>query len=497
LNALATEDLLAAMSDAEPHVRAAAVQLAEYVLAQRPHEQNAQLVAALVARARDEAVRVRFQTAFTLEVLGEAGLPALAEISCHDPDNPWVRAAVLSSTGGRESALAGLLWRQRPFPTTLMRELAFLIGAGGEQRALRAFLSELERQLARAEQAAQAAALDSRPGVVRRADVQAVMCGLAGGLSARGTSLIAAASELGADAERLVRQSMEAALDMLSHPSSTVEERVAAIELVAYHQEESVIEILAALLVPQELPAVQFAALRALAARSEPAVAQRLLQAYPALTPGVRGELLLALAARPERTEALMAALEQGAVGIRDLSPALRARLLNHPDEALRERAARLLAAQALGPRSEVLAVYTQALRLAADAAEGRRVFRRECASCHRLQGEGHAVGPDLAAIRHRTPEELLVHILDPNREVAPEFTAYVVVQLDGRLATGLVAAETATSLTLRRAEGQEETILRENIESLTTAGSLMPEGIEQRISPAEMAHLLAYLLGK
>ena len=68
----------------------------------------------------------------------------------------------------------------------------------------------------------------------------------------------------------------------------------------------------------------------------------------------------------------------------------------------------------------------------------------------------------------------------------------------DGRVATGIIAEETATSLTLRRAENQQETILRQNIEELTSTGaSLMPEGVEKKVTPQEMADLLAYVLGK
>lgn len=495
LNALAEEDVVSALADPDLHVRAHALQVAERMLVMRPLAEQGRLVQALARSAHDPAVRVRFQAALTLGILGDAGLAALAEIARQDAGDPWVRTAVLSSVAGRERSLASLLWQQPQIPRPLAGELAFLIGAGGDPPAAQAFLAELAGLPELGQRA------DSPDGAARgegrTADVLRALCSLASGLSSRGLDLRTIAAGSGAEGERLVGRSLAWARAALADPLCALEDRVTAIELVAHIGGEWAVEALSALLVPQELPAVQFAALRGLAARNDPEVARRLLHAYAALTPGVRGELLAALAARRERAEALVAALEEGAVGIGDLSPALRARLLNHPDEPLRTRAARVLASRAFSPRNEVLAVYSQALRLPADASEGRRIFRRECASCHRLQGEGHQVGPDLAAMRHRTPEELLVHILDPNREVPPEFTTYVVVQHDGRLATGLIAAETAASLTLRRAEGQEETILRQNIESLAAAGSLMPEGLEQRITCAEMVHLLAYLLGK
>jgi hypothetical protein len=70
----------------------------------------------------------------------------------------------------------------------------------------------------------------------------------------------------------------------------------------------------------------------------------------------------------------------------------------------------------------------------------------------------GHDVGPNLLSISNRTPDEVLANVLDPNREVAPNFQEYVVILDDGRVLTGIIAEETATSVTLRRAEAIEET---------------------------------------
>jgi putative heme-binding domain-containing protein len=91
-----------------------------------------------------------------------------------------------------------------------------------------------------------------------------------------------------------------------------------------------------------------------------------------------------------------------------------------------------------------------------------------------------------------------MTQVLDPNREVAPNFIQYVVTIDDGRVTTGIIASETATSITLKRAEDQQETILRQNIEEIASAGtSLMPEGLEKKLSHQDMADLLRFLLGR
>src|SRR5207248_3338638 len=133
----------------------------------------------------------------------------------------------------------------------------------------------------------------------------------------------------------------------------------------------------------------------------------------------------------------------------------------------IRERAISLFGSAALVSRKEVIAKYRPALGLPGDKERGIKVYLRECSTCHRLGDQGHEVGPNLNTIQNRTAEEVLIHILDPNLEVSPEFIEYFVVLKDGRTTTGVIAAETATGLTLRRANNVQETILRQSIEEI------------------------------
>ena len=89
----------------------------------------------------------------------------------------------------------------------------------------------------------------------------------------------------------------------------------------------------------------------------------------------------------------------------------------------------------------------------------------------------------------------LLSDILDPNRDVAPDFVALTVATQRGQVLSGLLAEETGSSLKLRKAEGIDETILRSEIAEVRSSGrSLMPEGLEQTLNLQEMADLLAFL---
>ena len=110
----------------------------------------------------------------------------------------------------------------------------------------------------------------------------------------------------------------------------------------------------------------------------------------------------------------------------------------------------------------------------------------------------GTPVGPDLIGIRNQPKEAILLHILVPEHEITPGFTAYMVSTKEGRVLTGLISSETSTSITLKQALGKEETILRQDIEELASSPlSLMPQGIEKTVNNQEFADLLSHLKGE
>jgi putative heme-binding domain-containing protein len=145
--------------------------------------------------------------------------------------------------------------------------------------------------------------------------------------------------------------------------------------------------------------------------------------------------------------------------------------------------------------REDVVAAYQKSLQAKGDPARGKAVFKANCSNCHFLEGVGQQVGADLSAVRDRGLESVLLNILDPNREVMPQYLSYVLVTTNGRVLTGMIIAESANSLTIRNPDGGEETVLRLQIEELRSTGlSYMPEGLEKQVDIQAMADLLAYL---
>jgi len=247
---------------------------------------------------------------------------------------------------------------------------------------------------------------------------------------------------------------------------------------------------------PSQPIEVQTAAVRALARFGDPKIADTLLKPWKDYSPSLRTEVVGILLSRRVWTAPLLNAVKAGLVPATLIPATRRTILLNDRDPALHELAQAVFRDQIAGPRAEAVTRYKPAIEKAGDSVRGRVVFDRECQVCHKLGERGHAVGPNLAGVRHRTADEILVNILDPNREVSPEFLEYTVALDDGRVVTGLVAAETPNSVTVRGREGVEQTILRKNIEEIHSTGkSLMPEGLEKAVTPTEMGDLIAFLL--
>jgi putative heme-binding domain-containing protein len=103
-----------------------------------------------------------------------------------------------------------------------------------------------------------------------------------------------------------------------------------------------------------------------------------------------------------------------------------------------------------------------------------------------------------LAGVRNGGKEKLLTNILDPNREVPPNYFGYVVDTAEGESHTGLIVNETANSIILRQAMGTEVVVPRSRISRMQASRqSLMPEGLEEGLSHQNMADLMEFIFAQ
>jgi putative heme-binding domain-containing protein len=243
-------------------------------------------------------------------------------------------------------------------------------------------------------------------------------------------------------------------------------------------------------------------ALRALAAYDDPGTPALILKHYASLTAPEKADAVATLASRPSYARALLDAVEKGQVPRADVSPFIARQVLALKDKRLEERLNKVWGSvrTPAKEKSALLAKYkalaTPGALKKADAARGRLVFAKTCATCHTLFGEGAKIGPDLTGSQRTNPEYVLTKVLDPNAVVPADFQVTTVQTTTGRVVSGVVKEETAKTLTLqtptevvRLAKSEVEERTRSNL-------SLMPEGLLAPLSDAEVRDLLAALAG-
>ena len=208
-------------------------------------------------------------------------------------------------------------------------------------------------------------------------------------------------------------------------------------------------------------------------------------------------EIFEQLIRRPEATLALVAAIKDGRISLKDLGPSNVARLRTHPNRQVARQAASVL--DALSPqvkqKNELIASLTPEVEKPGDAAKGRLLFTGACAVCHRLGEIGKEVGPPLNGMGAHGPAELLVHIVDPNREVDPSFWQWNITTKKGETLVGVIVSENAASLTLRNQGGDTEVKKEDIANRENTRRSLMPEGLEG-LGAEALRDLLTFVCG-
>lgn len=466
---LDSDVLIAALSDEKPNVRREAVRIAESRLTQDPA-----IGQAVVRLASDPDVRVRYQTALSLGEwpATEAG-QALASIAVRDGADSWLRAAVLTSATPhahivleRLIAEAGPAGPPSSFVGPLIATLARSQDREAVAKALAVVASSSEPEPTRWRLSAAADLLDSAKEAALAADPRVL-------------PLIASARKKAVDAK------------------APAADRIASLRLLGRNlaDRDSDRSVIADRLDPVEPAEVQTAALQALARLADAASDDAIILRWNRLGPGARSAAIDALVARDVSAASLLTAVESGRIPPSQIGAQHRERLLKSGPEAQRKRAEAAFGSLAIGPRADVLARYESAKSNPGDPVRGKGVFQRACSVCHKLEGVGVEVGPDLGALTDLSPDALLTAILDPNREIDARYVSYNAALKDGRTVSGLIASETASSLTLKRQEGALDVVLRDDIEEISSSGrSLMPEGLENDLKPEEIADVIAYL---
>ncbi len=480
LDALTAQHLLTALQDVHPRVRAHAVKLSESLLAESPD-----LLDALLPLSHDSSEHVRFQLALTMgQSPSSAATTVLVNMASDAQNSAEVRTAILSSVADTaDHVLFGLLRHPEVLKSQHLRsmitDLGLIIGANKSPDQALSLLTDVT------------AADDSFKLQ------QLAISALGKGLSRRGVAFedLLRSDVLGAELWTAIHNVFDRSATGALDDGLKVADRLHAIEFLSFADYEQAIETLPTLLTSRSTQTIQQAAVKSLGQQASDNVAGVLLNGWKTYTPLVRREVVEVLLSKTARVRSLLDAVEAGTVKRGDIDRDQKQLLAKHRDRTIGVRSVKLLGREVTTARSKVVAEYRSALNQEGDVNAGKAVFTKICASCHRVGDIGYKVAPDLASVKNKSEEDLLIAILDPNREAQPSFNTYTVVTQQGRSFSGIIASESANSITLKRAQEKQDVVLRTNIDEMIATGvSLMPEGLEKDLSKQQIADVIAFV---
>lgn len=484
LKALQQADLISKFQHADEHVREHAIWLAETFATA---EDNSKLLAAMLKRVDDPADRVRFQLAFTLGEFEESKrYDALRQLAPHIAHSPELRTAWLSSLGNNVADVAISLLNEPEYwdakqAIDLQKQMAQMVGSNkNDEHAIR-LLSAIVKE----------------GNFLSQRQQRELVPALGDALLQRGSSISQLIDPANEELKRDTDIFFGHILPRLHSRKMRRQHSPGVISMLAYAPKPFAKKHLAEYLQPTAAQDSQKAAVQALGKHTGTDIGEVLLEQWRSYSPPVRTEVVDAMLSRAERINQLLDAIEAEDVRLTEIATDKKQILMNHPNKEIRKRSQALLKGASSTDRAKVVADYEACLKMEGNAKNGLAVYKKNCATCHRVGKEGHQVGPDMVSIKNKSKNDLLISILDPNREAQPNFTTYTIITNGGTIKSGIIATETATSITLRAAEGKEETILRSNIDELISNGlSLMPAGLEKEVTQQQMADLLAFIKG-
>ncbi len=422
-------------------------------------------------------------------------------------NDSWYQKAVQTVAGEHPGFIAGVLMHH----STLKNQSGAPMGAEihhGEM--LRALAKQVAAQ-GRAETVRGLLQLVAAP-TTARPDVVAALLGFndgakrnSGPLKYRSfESLLSHPEELaakGADAVSVqqltgdLRQRVREIIAAAGSEEASPQERAIGLQLLAMTNRRKFSVDVPDLLSAGQPTDVQVSAINIIREFNVAAAFPDVLKSIPTLAPAARADAVALFLTRTASTVELLSEMESGNIPHGIIAIDQRVRLLQHKDADIKKLATAVFGGVVSADRKAVADEYQASLTMEASKKRGAAVFEKTCVKCHRIDGKGHNVGPDISDTKRRSRDALLYDILDPNRRVDPQFSEYIVLTNDGLTYNGLLVSDSGEQIVLRQPEGKERTIARADIEEMqATRKSLMPEGIEKDVSVQQMADLLQFL---
>ena len=284
------------------------------------------------------------------------------------------------------------------------------------------------------------------------------------------------------------------------NPQADANRRVALLALMADAVEPASAEpLLAVMLSAAEPESIRSAAANLLARLNSDRVTTALMSALPKLSPKLKAQAIEMLLGRKTSSAALLKFVDQGHLKAIEIPVDQVRRVALFEDHALDALVTKHWGKLGAATREEKLAEVRRLnndLRAASGNIEaGKAVYKKHCAACHQIFGEGTKLGPDLTTANRKDRDYLLISLVDPSVVIRKEFLSHVVQTVDGRVLNGLVVERTDAGLTIANAKNERVTIAIADIEVLRESPvSLMADDLYRLLKPQELRDLLAYL---
>ncbi len=300
--------------------------------------------------------------------------------------------------------------------------------------------------------------------------------------------------------DELLRGTVDRAYALLVAPQTDTELRSRLINLIGngFRQVDDELEALKKLIAPNQPPEIQNKALTAAGRVNDVRAAELLIAAWPSMTADSRRTICTTILRRREWIDRLVTAMEKSAIKVADLDAATVQQLRSNGDRSLMARAEQLLGKPANSDRAKLVQDYLAKLPTTLDRSKGEMLYREHCAACHLATDTRALVGPPLENLKHWTTEQWIVAMLDPNRNIEPKYHQYSILTTQGQVFTGIIEQRGGSAIQLAASDGSRREIPLADVESIKDAGiSLMPEGIESKLSPSQLGDLLEYVRTK
>jgi putative membrane-bound dehydrogenase-like protein len=292
-----------------------------------------------------------------------------------------------------------------------------------------------------------------------------------------------------------IRRSLSLACDT----KKALAERLDAIRDVARAHPQLARNVFLELLAKDSSAEIRSEACRALAGYDQAEIARQVLDGWKSYPPAVRIDAVNLLAGRKTWAKELLGAVGAKRIARTEVTNNTILRILALKDKKLNEQIEKVWGKFRDTP-AELNALIDkmrgQLYEGRASFERGRKVFENQCAKCHKFEGKGHDVGPNLDGAA-RDIEYLLINILDPNRVVGQPYFTRIVELKNGRVETGLLAAEDDQSITLKTENDVLKVILKKDINGkvLVSEKSVMPEGLANNMTVQDFRDLIRYLM--